>query len=219
MDKTAYFASRSAVGKDFAQQIKPMIDSEVAVLAVSPGGAAIGIEIARELHALMSLLLLKHIYLPGEPKPLGVVNEQGTLTYGLDISKAFVEEFEMEYRARIEHDRMEAVHEMHALGKEGELSPHYFSDRSVVIVSDFSKTGTAFKAAIEFLKPVRTKKIILVTAIAQLPAIDVMHVLGDQILIAHATDKNLPAEHYFTDNDISTSRLVDLLKKQFTLKL
>ncbi len=219
MDKTAYFGSRSEVGKDFAAQLIKLQGQPVAVLALSLGGASVGIEIARSLHGIMGLLLLKHIYLPGERKPLGVVNEQGKLTYGIDISKAFVEEFEMEYRGTIEDDKQQAVSELHALGSEGTLSPHYFSDKNVVIVSDFSKTGTAFKAAVDFLKPVHTRKIILATAIAQLPTIDIMHILGDQILIAHATDKDLPPEHYFARKDNDTKHLVDLLIKQFTLKL
>lgn len=220
INSSAYFASRGAVGKQFAQQFAALkFDGAVAVLAVSPGGAAIGMEIAKSQHALLGLLLLKHIYLPGEKKPLGVVNESGILTYGLDISKAFIEEFEMEYRAHIDHDRMEAVHEMHALGNEGILSPHYFSDKNVIIVSDFAKTGTAFKAAVDFLKPVKVRKIILATAVAQLEAIDVMHILGDKILIAHATDKNLPPEHYFEQDDVSHSSVIGLLKKQYTVKL
>ncbi len=219
MDKTAYFESRSAVGKNFAAQLSKFNDQPVAVLALSAGGAAMGIEIARALHGIMGLLLLKHIYLPGERKPLGVVNEQGILTYGIDISSAFIEEFQMEYRGTIEDDKQQAVTELHAFGTEGILSPHYFSDKNVIIVSDFSKTGTAFKAAVDFLKPVRTRKIVLAAAIAQLPAIDIMHILGDQLLIAHATDKDLPPDHYFARDDVHSAHLVELLQKQFALVL
>ncbi len=217
MDKTSYFESRAAVGQDFGDQLSEYSADDVVILALSQGGAVIAVEIAKKIHGLVTLLLLKHIYLPGERKPLGVVNDQGILTYGQDISPAYIEEFEMEYHSVIENDKMDALHRLHAVGKEGILTPEYFRGKTVIMVNDFTKTGTAFKAAAEFLKPVKAKKIILVTAIAQVPAIDVMHLLGDKIVIAHATDKELPPEHYFQDNTTQTPE-VELLVKQIPLK-
>ena len=186
MDKAAYFQSRQAVAQDFANQLaEELAGEQTAILALSKGGAVMGIEIAKRLHALVALLLLRHIYLPGEHSALGVVDNNGVLTYGEDISKPFVEEFEMEYRSIIENDKMEASRALHAIGKDGSISPHYFHEKVVILVNDFTKTGTSFKAASDFLKPVKTKRIILVTAIAQIPAIDMMHLLGDKIFIAH----------------------------------
>jgi len=218
MDKTAYFESRTALGKEFAQQLANFGNGDSAVLALSPGGAVMALEVARYTHSTVALLLLKHIYLPGEPKPLGVVNDQGALTYGLDISPAYIEDFEMEYHSVIETNKMEAVHELHAIGRSGRLSPHAFNDLNVIIVSDFSKTGTALKAAVDFLKPARTKKIIFAVAVAQPKAIDVMHLLGDKLLISHTTDKDLPPEHYFTENELPETEELEALKNQMPLQ-
>lgn len=218
MDSTAYFQSRKAVAQDFANQLVDLIDEDTAILALSKGGAVMGIEIAKRTHTLVAMLLLKHIYLPGEKNPLGVVDNDGVLTYGEDIAKPFIEEFEMEYRGIIEQDKMDASHEMHAIGKEGKISPHYFNDKNVILVNDFTKTGTSFKAAVDFLKPIRTKKIILVTAIAHIPAIDMMHLLGDKIFIAHSTSKELPPDHYFEENDIEMTEELALLMQQTPLK-
>lgn len=218
MDSTAYFQSRKTVAQDFANQLVDLVDQNTAVLALSKGGAVMGLEIAKRTHSLLGLLLLKHIYLPGEKNALGVVDTTGILTYGEDISQPFREEFEMEYRGIIEQDKMEASQELHALGKEGKLSPHYFSDKTVILVNDFTKTGTSFKAAADFLKPVKTRSIILVTAIAQTSAVDMMHLLGDKIFIAHTTTKDLPPEHYFEDNDIQITEEMNFLMQQMPLK-
>lgn len=218
MDSTAYFQSRKTVAQDFANQLKDVVDEDTAILALSKGGAVMAIEIAKSTHSLVAMLLLKHIYLPGENSPLGVVDNDGVLTYGENISKPFVDEFEMEYRGIIEQDKMDASHEMHAVGKEGKISPHYFNNKNVVLVNDFTKTGTSFKAAVDFLKPIKTRKIILVTAIAHIPAIDMMHLLGDKIFIAHSTSKELPPDHYFEDNDIEMTEELTLLMEQTPLK-
>lgn len=218
MDKSAYFQSRQTVAQDFANQLAELVDEDTAILALSKGGAVMGIEIAKRIHALVALLLLRHIYLPGETSALGVVDNNGILTYGEDISKPFVEEFEMEYRGIIENDKVEAARALHAVGKEGTISPHYFDGKTVILVNDFTKTGTSFKAAADFLKPVKTKRYILVTAIAQLGAIDMMHLLGDKIFVAHTTDKQLPPEHYFEDNTIETTEELTLLMQQTPLK-
>lgn len=218
MDKAAYFQSRQTVAQDFANQLAEIVDDDTAILALSKGGAVMAIEIAKRLHTLVALLLLQHIYLPGEKNALGVVDNNGVLTYGEDISQPFVEEFEMEYRSIIDHDKMEATRALHAIGKKGTISPHYFDGKTVILVNDFTKTGTSFKAAADFLKPVRTKRYILVTAIAHVPAIDMMHLLGDKIFIAHSTNKELPPEHYFKDNTIDASEELKLLMQQTPLK-
>lgn len=219
MDKAAYFQSRQAVAQDFANQLIEFgEEDDVAVLALSKGGAVMGIEIAKRLHALLALILLQHIYLPGEKSALGVVDNNGILTYGEDISKPFIDEFEMEYRSIIEHDKIEATRALHAISKRGTLSPHYFQDKTVIMVNDFTKTGTSFKAAADFLKPVRIKRLVLVTAIARVPAIDMMHLLADKIFIAHSTNKELPPEHYFKESTIELTEELTLLMEQTPLK-
>lgn len=218
MDSTAYFQSRKTVAQDFANQLADLVGQDTAILALSKGGAVMGLEIAKRTHSLVGLLLLKHIYLPGENSALGVVDTTGSLTYGENISKPFIDEFEMEYRGIIEQDKMEASQELHAVSKQGKLSPHYFNDKTVIMVNDFTKTGTSFKAAADFLKPIKTRSLILVTAIASTPAIDMMHLLGDKIFIAHTTTKDLPPEHYFAENDIEITEELTLLMQQMPLK-
>jgi predicted phosphoribosyltransferase len=94
------------------------------------------------------------------------------------------------------------------------VDAHKFTDKNVIIVNDFAKTGTAFHAALDFLKPIRTKNIVLVSAVAQLPAIDVMHHLGDNLYISHATDKEFPSEHYFAENTVPDTETLLAIMKQ-----
>jgi predicted phosphoribosyltransferase len=110
--------------------------------------------------------------------------------------------------------KLSALHELHTIGHSGSVDAHKYSNKNVIIVSDFAMTGTAFHAALDFLKPIKTKDIILVAAVARVKAIDVMHHLGDKLFISHSTDKEFPPEHYFANNVIpDTETLLNLMKQ------
>ena len=218
MDNNAYFISRSSVGQQFAQELSQLRYENTAVLALSPGGVVIAIEIAKQLHSIAGLLLLKHVYLPDGKTAIGIINDRGGFTYDQSISASEIEEFEMEYRGNLEEEKMEAVHELHMVGHEGSLDPRYYNGKNVIVVNDFARTGTAFNAAINFLKPAQTEQIILATAIAQTEAVDKMHLLGDKVIIAHKTDKEFPADHYFANNEIPKSKELIQMMEQIVLQ-
>jgi predicted phosphoribosyltransferase len=108
----------------------------------------------------------------------------------------------LEYHAIFETAKSAALHELHANKANDPIDPHVFTGKTVIIVNDFANTGTTFHAAIDFLKPIKTEKLVLVTAVARVNAVDAMHLLGDKLLIMHTTDKDFPSEHYFADNSV-----------------
>jgi len=216
MDKN--FTSRATVGQLFASQLADLQGQPVAVLALSRGGAVIAIEIAKQLHAMSGVLLLKHIYLPDKKTALGIINNFGGFTYESSLHESLADDYESEYRGSIEIEKMNAVHELHLLSQKGTLSPQHFNDKIVIVVTDFAKTGTAFQAALDFLKPARTKDVIVASAVAQMKAVDVMHKLGNRVLIARATDKDFPPEHFFLENDLPESPELDKMMGQILLQ-
>lgn len=213
IDNTPYFVSRTDVGLRFADELSDLRYENTAVLALSPGGGIIAIEIAKRLHSIAGLLLLKAIHLPGNID-YGVVNDRGEFTYDNSLTVAEAEEFKIEYRNAIEQEKMEAVHKLHIAGHAGVLEPRYFSGRHVIVVDDISHTGTSFQAALDFLKPANMESVTLVAAVASDKSADIMHHLGDKVLIAHRTDKDLPPEHYFANNEIpQTPALVRMMEQ------
>ncbi len=218
LNKNTYFESREAVGKIFAKQLEYLKDEKVTVLAVSPGGLLIGVEIAKLLDSDVGMLQLKHVGIPGDTN-LGVINNYGGFTYDQNISKGEIEEFNLEYRNSIEANKFNAMHAMHVMSGIGELSPRDYTDKNVIIVTDFARTGTSIKAALDFLKHASTKSINIVTAVAQTGAVDIMHQYGDKVLCLHATDKDFGSDHYFEDNSIpDDENVVKILSKAIVIK-
>jgi putative phosphoribosyl transferase len=218
INKNTYFESRKAVGKIFAKQLEYLKNEKVTVLAVSPGGLLIGSEIAKLLDSEVGMLQLKHVGIPGDSN-LGVINNYGGFTYAQNISKGEIEEYNLEYRNSIEANKFNAMHSMHVMSGIGELSPKDFLDKNVIIVTDFARTGTSIKAALDFLKHASPKFIVIVTAVAQTGAIDIMHQFGDKVLCLHATDKDFGSDHYFDDNSIPDNEdVIKILSRAVIIK-
>lgn len=217
MDSNPYFISRSDVGKKFADELLNLRYENTAVLALSPGGVVIGIEIAKRLHSIAGLLLTKHIHVPGNT-PYGMISEHGEFVYDKSVSIAQAEEFKSEYRNAIEQEKLEVMHKLHIVGHEGSLEPKFFTGKNVIIVNDISLTGTSYQAAVDFLKPVPFDSLILVAAVAKNNSADIMHHLGDKVLIAHKTDKDFPSSHYFVNDEIPQSKALLRMMEQVILQ-
>lgn len=197
-----YFISRRKIGELIAEQLISSIPADAVVLAISAGGFPIAQTLAHTLGIPCYSLLLKDVYLPGDERVMGVINGGGLFTRNHTISESEFDDLMQEFHGVIETAKQNALHEIHAMSADPMLDPHIFKDKTIVIVNDFANTGTTFRAAVDFLKPVHVDKLVLVSAIAKVNAVDVMHQLGDKLHIMHTTDKDFPPDHYFEDNSL-----------------
>jgi len=200
---TNYFSSRSEAGAIIAKQLSKYRYEDSIVLALSEGGVIVGAEIARQLHSLITMLLTKDVYLPDGRTVVGVINEVGGFIYNNAFSTGEIEELQTEYRSNIEFAKQQAMHELHvALGQGGLITGDYFRNRVVVVVADGSLNGMAFDMAYDFLRGIKTKKIVMVAPVASITAIDRMHILADELYCLNATDSVFDIDHYYDDNEL-----------------
>lgn len=210
---TNYFNSREHAGQLLAQKLSKYRYEDVIVLALSEGGVVIGAEIAKELHALIAMLLTKDVYLPDGRTLMGVVNEQGGFVYNDAFSSGEIEEFESEYHETIQAAKFNALHELHvALGQGGILSKEYFRNRVVICVSDNAFNGLAYDIAYDFLKTVKIQKLVMVSPVATVQAVDRMHVLADEIDILSVTESPQNIDHYYNETTVPDhSKIIETL--------
>lgn len=200
---TNYFASRTEAGQLLAERLQKYRYDDTIVLVLSEGAVLVGAEIAKSLHSLITMLLTKDVYLPDGRTLVGVVNEVGGFSYNNAFSTGEIEELESEYRGNIEFAKMQAMHELHvALGQGGLISADYFRNRVVIVVSDGTLNGMAFDMANDFLKGIKTKKIVMVSPIASVGAVDRMHILADDLHCLTVTDSVFDIDHYYDDNEL-----------------
>ncbi|MBP7820532.1 hypothetical protein KA025_02700 [Candidatus Saccharibacteria bacterium] len=200
---TNYFSDRTEAGNIIATKLAKYRYEDTIVLSLSEGGVLVGAEIARQLHSLIALLLVRDIYLPDGQTVIGSVNEVGGFVYNNAFSAGELEELDSEYRNYIDQARMQAIHELHvALGQGGEISTEYFKNRNVIVVTDGALNGTAFDMAYDYLKKIAIKKLVIVTPIASVEAVDRMHLLADELVCLSVVESVFSLDHYYDKNDL-----------------
>jgi predicted phosphoribosyltransferase len=199
-----YFASRTAAGKTLADQIAKRYQGEpCAVVALSDGSVMVGAQIALQLQAVLSMLLVQPIELPREGTPIGGIAEDGSFAYNGLYSPGEIEELVEEYRGYIEQEKESKLSEMHRLlGSKGLIRKDLLEDKVVILVSDGLSSGFSLDVAMAFLKPVKYKKLVIATPLASVRAVDRMHVLGDDIYVLNVLEDFMIVDHYYDTNDV-----------------
>ena len=72
----------------------------------------------------------------------------------------------------------------------------------IILVADGLDTGTSLYAAVDFLKPIRIKKLVVATPVSTVQAVDRLHVLADELHILDVKTNFVGINHYYNHNDI-----------------
>lgn len=198
-----YFKNRLVAGQELAEKLEKFHTENCVVMTLSDGGALIGAEIAKQIHCSLTLLLTQPIRLPGEPEPIAMMDQLGNYTDNNQYSQGEIEEFESEYYHYIEQKKLEQMHELNRLiGKGGIIKRELLRNHIIILVSDGLPSGFSLDAAIEYLKPIHIKKLIVATPIASLTAVDRMHTLADEIYVISVIENYIGTDHYYEENKI-----------------
>jgi len=199
-----YFPSRQAAGELIADQLEPKYRYEdCAVIGLSDGAVMVGAQIAARLHCVLSMLLTSHIQLMGESDVVAEMNHLGQVTYNDMLSAGELEEIKSENFNYLEGQKLEKLFQMNELlGQGGIISAELLRGRNVIVVSDGLTNGLSLHAAAEYLKPIRTKKLIMVTPFASVQAVDQMHILADELICLNVLEDIISINHYYEDNTL-----------------
>lgn len=204
-----YFKNRTEAGQKLSETLLNYKDDPTAIIALSDGAIVVATQIAAKLHCSISLLLMEPILLPGEPEAVAVIDQDGGFTYNHMYSAGQIEEFTMEYYKYIEQAKMDKMSEMHRLfGREGLIRKDLLKGHNIILVSDGFSSGYSLDAAIQYLKPVKTKRLIVATPVASPNAVDRMHVLTDEIHCLTVMANFLGTNHYYEENDLPSHETI-----------
>ena len=176
---------------------------DCAVVALSDGGAMVGAQIAVQMHAVMCMLLADQIQLPREIVAIAGISQDGSFTYNRAYSAGEIDEIVSEYRGLIEQQKLEKLHEMHrSMGKGGLIRKDLIEHRHVILTSDGLASGFAIDLAMEDLKPIPVKSLIIAVPFASVRAVDRMHILADDIFCMNVLEDYISTEHYYDSQDV-----------------
>lgn len=199
-----YFESRADAGAKLAALLLDKYRYEnCAVVALSDGAVLVGEQIAAALHCVLTLLLIEDIEVPGESMSFGGVSESGAFTYNGMFSVGEIEEYTSEFHGYLDEKKREAFQEINRLlGDGGLIDKDLLLDRTVILVADGIDNGASIDVAMDFLKPIRTQRIVVATPIASVPAVDKLHITADEIHILDVKENYMGTNHYYTDNTV-----------------
>lgn len=199
-----YFDSRSQAGQLLAAQLFEQYRYEdCAVVALSDGGVLVGEQIASQLHCVLTMLLTEGIDVPGESVSFGAVSQAGNFTYNSEFSSGEIDEYTSEFHGYLDDQKREAFNRINRLlGDGGVIDRELLRDRVIILVSDGLSDGALISVAIDFLKPIRTKKLVIAAPVASIPVVDIMHVAADELHILDVKDNYMGVDHYYSDNSV-----------------
>ena len=199
-----YFESRGEAGQKLAAELFEKYRYEnCAVVALSDGAVLVGEQIAVSLHSILTMLLIENIDVPGESMSFGAVSETGEFSYNSEFSSGEIQEYTSEYHGYLEQQKREAFQKMNRLlGDGGLIDVDMLRDHVIILVADGINSGAALEVAVDFLKPIRISKLVVVAAVASLPAVDKVHMIADELHILDVKENYLSTDHYFSNNTV-----------------
>ncbi len=199
-----YFESRAEAGQKLAAELLERYRYEnCAVVALSDGAVIVGEQIATALHCILTMLLVENIEVPGENASFGGVSQDGAFTYNGMFSAGEIEEYTSEFHGYLEEQKRIAFQKINRLlGDGGLINNDMLRDHTVILVSDGLDNGASVDVAVDFLKPIRVARLVIVAPVASIPAVDKLHMLADELHILDVKANYLGTDHYYTDNTI-----------------
>lgn len=201
-----YFESRAQAGQLLAAQIGEQYRYEnCAVVALSTGGVVVGEQIAAQLHCILTMLVTEEIEVPGESVSIGAVSQAGNFTYNSEFTSGEINEYASEFHGYLDDQKRQAFSRINRLvGDGGIISQDMLRDRVVILVSDGFADAAIVSVALDFLKPIRTQKLVIVAPVATVPVVDKLHVIADELHILDVKENFMGTDHYYTDNVVPT---------------
>ncbi|PKL31689.1 hypothetical protein CVV43_01005 [Candidatus Saccharibacteria bacterium HGW-Saccharibacteria-1] len=199
-----YFESREQAGQILAEQLLQQYRYEdCAVVALSDGAVVVGEQIAKALHCVLTMLLVEDIQVPGEGMSFGGVSQNGGFTYNGMFSAGEMEYYTSEYHGYLEEQKRLAFQKINRLlGDGGVIDNELLRDRVVILVADGLDTGASLDVAVDFLKPIRIKRLVVATPVATVQSVDKLHILADELHILDVKTNFMGVDHYYDQNDI-----------------
>lgn len=199
-----YFESRDQAGQILADRLLEQYRYEnCAVVALNDGAVIVGEQIAAALHCVLMMLLSEDIQVPGESLSFGAVSQSGGFTYNGMFSTGEIEEYASEFHGYLDEQKREAFQRINRLlGDGGIIDNELLRDHVVILVSDGLDNGASLDVAVDFMKPIRIKRLIVATPVASVQAVDRLHVLADELQILDVKDNFMGTDHYYDQNII-----------------
>ena len=207
------FNDRAEAGRRLAAALTRFKSQSPIVLALPRGGVPVGFEVAKALGVSLDVILVRKIGVPGhEELALGAIvdgdNPQFVLNEGVAVEIAVPPDYlEAEkQRQLVEIERRRSLYR-------GERPPVAAKGRTVIVVDDGIATGATVRAALQAIRRVGPKRLILAVPVAPREAIaELQGECDEMVCLETPAPFHAVGLHYRHFEQTSDDEVVALLK-------
>lgn len=175
------FYNRVDAGKKLAQRLMQYADrDDVVVLGIPRGGVPVAFEVAQALHAPLDILLVRKLGAPGQKElAMGAIASGGVRILNeevmreLDISETELASAVAEQETELQRREQIFRGVRPAISVQGKIA---------ILVDDGIATGSSMLAAIDALRFLQPKKIVVATPVAPAHANDQVKPVADEFV-------------------------------------
>lgn len=207
-----YFDSRADAGKKLASVLIKYRNDKPVVLTLPRGGVAVGYEIAEVLHAPLETVVVRKISSSSNPEfAIGAVAEKGVkILDKTTIDSLGINEKDIKNTLKLEREELKRRVKVY---RNGAALPG-LKGRLVILVDDGIATGLTAKAAIEVVKKLNPKKIILASPVCAGDTADNLKSKVDKVICLFSPSQFSAVGIWYKNFDqLSDSEVIRLLNK------
>lgn len=200
-----YFISRFELGSRLAKFVNGLRGSEPVIIPLKESSLSSAIGLATELRGWIYPLLTEPVLLPGDPRVIGVINQDGTMCYNPELSQYDIEELTMEFRSAIDEESRRAFSRLNSRTDEyGKLNKDALRGRTIILCGDIVQDRVELEAAKELLKPIATQKVIGLVGNITPNSSDALLLETQESKFLDVLEHMFDSDHYFEQPDAYT---------------
>lgn len=176
-----FFKDRADAGKQLAEKLlRYQHKDHTLILALPRGGVPVAFEIAKILHAPITVFLVRKLGVPGhEELAMGAIAEGNTYL----LNQTLIDQLDIQpwqISLIVEKEKQELSRRLQRYRHGKELPS--LKNKTIILVDDGIATGATFKAAIQGLKRLKPKKLIVATPVASKDSLEEIRPLVDEVV-------------------------------------
>lgn len=193
-----YFVNRIELGQSLAEKVQYFKAQDAIVLCLNENALSTGIGLASSLRAWVYPLLTEPVIIPGDPRIIGLINQEGQMCYNPGLSLYEREDLEMEYAGIIQDASREAFSRLNRQANSlGFLNTEILRGRTIILCADIIRDQLQIAAAFELLKPILTKGVVSVAGNVMTDAADALQVATQKSDFMDVMTSMFDDDHYF----------------------
>jgi len=209
------FLDRTDAGRRLAKKLEPLRNERPVVLALPRGGVPVAAQVARTLGAPLDVIIVRKLGVPFQRElGFGAIGEGGIRLLDTDlIRRARLTDqdvAEVEANERRELDRRVRLYR-------GQRPPPDVADRTVVIVDDGLATGGTARVAVQVVRAMGARRIVLAVPVAPSETVRELESEADRVVCLVTPNPFSGVGQWYEDfRQTSDDEVAELLRRAGT---